>query len=181
VRSAYCHLFDGTICECDWVENAELMTFIRHYPDTFTLVMESPQAQDRPLGPQLRDTIIMAGRIIELASQRKIPLVEADERDVAFWLTGNRSAGNPAVLQALKDQFGESRERICNACNGTGVQPGVRRATTKKCVGCRGKLLIKEPGPLAGLNEHIRSALAAAWWYHQRTSKQRERAAAEVA
>lgn len=173
-RSAFCYLIDGKIGVHDWVDNEVLLSDLCAC-DPDAVVLESPQAQNRPLGKLLRDTIIMAGRVIEICYRRKLKLIEADERDVALWLTGNRSAGNPSVLQSLKDIFGEGRERVCNACNGTGVQPGVRKATTKKCVGCRGRSLVKEPGPLP-TNEHVRSALGAAWWFWKRTQERRDTA-----
>ena len=172
-RSAYCELTDArTIGRHAWVENSELLDFLV-CDSTGHVILESPQAQDRPLGKLLRDTIFWAGRFYECASACGRKVIEAEERDVAFWLTGNRSAGNPAVLQSLKDQFGDRAEIPCAACSMTGQMAGKRPGTFKQCERCKGEKFVVVAGPLKGMNEHERSALAAAYWYWQRTRERK--------
>ena len=170
--SAYCFLEGGDIGTHAWVENAVMLEVIAASSSySYTIVLESPQAQDRPLGKQLRDTIWWAGRFAERADACGCELVEAEERDVAFWLTGNRSANNPAILQSLKDAFGDKSEQRCPDCHCSGVEAGVRGP--RKCSRCNGRKFLTVPGPLKGMNEHERSALAAAWWYWQKSQQQK--------
>lgn len=166
-RSAWCELRHGAIGKHGWIEN-EAMRHVIADANSSVIVLESPQAQDRPLGKLLRDTIWWAGRFAERAEIYGYELVEAEERDVAFWLTGNRSAGNPAVLQSLKDAFGDKTEQRCPDCSGSGTEAGVRGP--RKCSRCAGRKFLNVSGPLKGMNEHERSALAAAYWYFQKNS-----------
>lgn len=154
-----------------WTKNENVLRHLREGSPRADLakditIIESPQAQDRPLGKLLRDTILWTGRYIEALDRRLEAYREVDERDVALWLTGNRGANNGAVLQSLKDHFGDTQEKPCYNCDATGRVAGVR--TTKNCPSCGGKKFLKIPGPLAGLNEHERSCVAAAVYWQRR-------------
>lgn len=173
-QSAYCELHDGAIGQHGWLDNDVLLSRIRGNAEpSYVTIIESPQAQDRPLGKMLRDTIWWAARFAEAIDSRGVEWHEAEERDVAFWLTGNRSANNPAILQSLKDVFGDKTQQPCDRCNSTGTVMGIKKP--KKCPRCNGKNTVTIPSPLSALNEHERSALAAAHWYYM---KQQSRKAA---
>lgn len=176
-QSAYCTLAtegDGFKIGChEWIDNCELLHRIRGGRfDWYVVILESPQAQDRPLGKLLRDTIWWAARFAEAIDFRTVEWDEAEERDVALWLTGNRNASNAAILQSLKDVFGDKRQVPCAVCNGSGkvaAVVGKLKGRFFNCKECRGRGFTTEQGALHGLNEHERSALACAWWHWKRT------------
>ena len=171
--SAYCRLDSGNLIRGhNWFGNDAMLTYVREEHGRGSIaVIESPQAQDRPLGKLLRDTIWWAGRFAEALDSTGVEWHEAEERDVALWLTGNRSASNPAILQGLKDVFGDKTKQPCGECGSAGSVRGSRGL--KKCPACKGNKFLTLPGPLAGMNEHERSALAAAWWYWKKHLEQR--------
>lgn len=174
-HSAYVYLSDGEIIETLWCENGKLIDLLRsgRLPSR-VVALESPQPQDRPLGRLLRDTIVFAGRCIEILESRRANYLEVDERDVALWLTGNPSAGNPAIRQSLLDRYGDKSQQPCSECRSIGHVAG-KSGRPKKCQACKGEKFIRVPGPLAELNEHERSALAAATFVferHNRTNPQ---------
>lgn len=168
--TGYCELIDGAIGEHGWIPNDTMLGMLRQgYADDATAVIESPQAQDRPLGKQLRDTIWWAGRFVEAIDNRATPYQECEERDIALWLTGSRSADNSALKQALKDHFGDATQQPCE-CR-TGFVPGARGQ--KRCPSCKGEKFLKLPGPLHGLNEHELSALGATLCVWRKAEHQR--------
>lgn len=158
-----------------WIANEMLLTGIREgMADCGTVLIESPQAQDRPLGKQLRDTIWWAGRFAEALDQRGLTWIEAEEYDVRLWLTGNQCGNNAALFAALKQRFGDKQTVKCERCIGGGKIAGSRGL--KNCQHCKGRGMTTIAGPLAGLNEHVRSALAVAVWHWERTRRERRTA-----
>ena len=170
--SAYTYLDGTAIVTHEYCHNRSLLETLRAGFPHAIVALESPQAQDRPLGKMLRDTIILAGRVIEVLETRSISYKEVDERDVALWLTGNRSATNAAVRQSLLDRYGDKSQQPCADCRSTGKVQGVRGP--KKCPACKGEKFIRVPGPLSGMNEHERSALAAATYVSEMQARKRE-------
>lgn len=165
-HSAYTVLHGAVIGDHAWIGNERFLDLLRGDLAVGQLtVLESPQPQDRPLGRMLRDTIVLAGRVIEIFKLRGLPLVEVDECDARCWLCGSRSSNNSALRQALLDEFGDTRQVPCGDCNSTGAAAGARGP--KKCPTCKGSKFVRIPGPLSRLNEHERSALAAALYYRQ--------------
>lgn len=166
--SAYCELIDGKIGPHNWLESDRLLMALRAgFADGATTVIEFPQAQDRPLGPLLLNTIRWASRYVECLDNRATPYVESDEREDCLWLTGNPSGTNAAILAALKKHFGDNKQVPCRACDGAGrvISP---KGLERNCKICHGKRYRIEHGPLWRFTEHERSALAAALCYHQR-------------
>lgn len=169
--TGYCELRAGCIGRHGWIPNAQARNML--YLDDkrthdYRVVIESPQAQDRPLGPDLRNTIFWAGRLLEAAIANGRDVREVEERDVSLWLTGNGGT-NVGVKIALKNQFGDTRHESCAECQATGQVPGVRGP--KKCPRCSGARQIRVPSPLAGFTEHELSALAAALYASQQPAK----------
>lgn len=174
-HSAFCELLDGAIGDHAWLANDKLLAMLRSgHADQLTAVIESPQAQSNPLGKLLRDTVLWCGRFIEAIDNRATPWVESDERDVRLWLCGSRGANNGALLQSLKDHFGDTRQEACGECQSTGQVTGTRGP--KQCPCCKGRKFLKVPGPLHGLNEHERSGLAVALRHWQQLEDRRETA-----
>ena len=176
-RSAYCALFDGQIVEHDWIDNESMVLKLRNGFNAFHYVLESPQAQDRAFGKLFRDTVIWAGRFIEAIECRGWPLREVDERDVRTWIVGSRTATNAALYQALKDYFGDTSDQPCGQCT-DGQVPGKRAGTFKKCGACKGERFRRVPGTITKLNEHERSAVAAALYVWQKSAEERRSASA---
>ena len=159
-RTGWCELHDGVIGPHGWDANDEVLLVLRNGM-TELFVIESPQAQDRPLGPALRNTIWWTGRYIEALDSRGETWREVEEREIACWLTGSSSPDNSAIKQELKNIFGDKRQVVCTACEGTGQIPGKRGQ--RSCPTCAGKKFKTVPGPLNGMNEHELSALAVAF------------------
>lgn len=168
--TGYCELSDGQIGRHGWIPNAQVrnMLYLDDRKTDYRVVIESPQAQDRPLGPDLRNTIFWAGRLLEAAIANGREVREVEERDVSLWLTGNGGT-NVGVKMALQNHFGGVTWQPCSKCNQTGRVPAARAGKFKKCPRCDGAQQIRVPSPLAGFTEHELSALAAALYVQQKT------------
>lgn len=175
-HSGHAMLTNGQIEKSGWSLNPQVLLSLRCPPIADVVVIESPQAQDRPLGKLLRDTIWWAGRFAEALDRANWDWREAEEPTVRLWLVGNPSASNSALLAALKEHFGNGAEVECHACHGIGKVAGARG--DKKCTTCKARGTMTMPGPLAGRNEHERSAIAVALWQWQQMSRRREAALA---
>lgn len=161
--AGFCELEGGAIGRHGWIPCRELLDRLRSgFTDDALAVVESPQAQDRPLGPDLRNTIWWAARFAEALDNRAVPWCEVEERSASLWLTGDRGT-NPGVKMALRNHFGNDHWTACQC--GTGSVSGTRGP--KKCPACKGAKQIKVTGPLKGFTDHELSALAAALYVQQ--------------
>lgn len=166
-HSAFVVLQNGKIKpdEYGWLENEELRKLLAEAaPNEFRyalidhLAIETLHPRAEPVSLLAMQAQLWAGRFIEAAG---VEFTCVDERDARFEATGNPSAKNKDVFVGLLNIFGEDRQVACQC--GTGVVAGAREGKTKKCPVCKGRQYVVVPGPLAGMNEHCRSALAAAY------------------
>ena len=175
-RTGWCELHDGVIGSHGWDANAVVLRSVRGCiaEDDYLTVIESPQPQDNPLGPALRNTILWAGRYIEALEYNRAKYKEVDERDIRAWITGSRTGDNAALKQELKNIFGDKRQEPCGVCRAEGTVSGKRGAIKCKC--CGGRKYVTLPGPLAKMNEHELSALAVAFVVQKQADIEAQRA-----
>jgi hypothetical protein len=159
-HSAYATIYaSGKPGPFNWIENNIMLGFLKGL-DCDHLGIETLHPRGEPVSLQAMQGQLWAGRFIEALG---VPFTCVCERDAAFACTGTMQAKAANISQGLKNIFGEDRRVPCG-CDGT--VPGKRGP--KKCPRCKGKRFVTEKGPLAGANEHVRSALAVAYYVWQK-------------
>lgn len=163
-NSAYVVLVGSAIGEHGWIPNAELQQKLAiGLADDAILAIETLHPRGEPVSMQAMDAQLWAGRFISEVERRGTPFVCVDERDGRFAASGNQCATAKHVRIGLQNLFGEDQQKPCEC--GDGTVPGARGP--KKCPTCKGRKFVTVAGPLAGLGEHERCALAAALYVQQ--------------
>ena len=167
-NSAVVMLCGPAILQSLWLPNASILTWLDDTLDEDTvLAIETLFPRAEPVSREAMEGQLFAGRCIQIADQRGTPFVKVDVNDAKFTVTGGspHARKDKHVRLGLLNIFGDSRQVPCDNCCGTGGVRGTRGP--KKCPVCKGRQFIVQPGPLHGLNEHCRSALAAAYHVQQ--------------
>ena len=142
-RSALVELVDGRPRRRWLAPNAQILAVLRHLwrPDpTATLVIEAMESYGKPVGREVFDTCVWAGRFCQVWGD-DARVAWLPRRQVKLALCGVSVAKDKDVAQAVRDRYGPS----------TAVAVGTTKA----------------PGPLHGLRRDLWAALALGLAYQQ--------------
>lgn len=171
-KSAYvqCQLLSGKppqIIGADYADNVSAMNEISARPDgVLAIEMIANYGPGSSAGKSVFRTCLEIGRMAQIAH---VPVILITRPQVMLSLVGSMRGGKAAIRAALIELYGPGEGvaiggKQCVFCAGRGgAGRGKNRIT---CITCEG--LGRSPkGPLHGMNEHVRDALAVAIAYQR--------------